>query len=176
MSEDATVLAARLIAQEFIAGRITAAAKETRERIRGVWAVGKREPVELAAGPDSSVPVNVGNVRVDKGTSIVSVTDTAELVAWLQENDPESVEVYQPEPVTRVKPNVLTVLLDNAKKNGAAVTDKGELIPGIDVRVGPPKVVVTGAKTVDQQAAVMAAILESGAVGSLLALPAGEDQ
>lgn len=172
MTDAPEVLAARLVALTFIGERVRLAERATRTAIAEAWAVSKREPVELAAGPDG-VPVNVGSVRLDKGATSAFVTDMDALIAWCEDNFTDALET-----ITRrqIRSSNLSAILDQAKKDGLAVAASGELIPGIEVLTGKAKVVVTGAKTVEQQAAVMDAIRVNGAIGSLLAVTDGSEQ
>lgn len=78
--------------------------------------------------PDGSL---AGRVRVDPGPSVPYVEDEAKLLAHVAEAHPSEVET-----VRRVRPAYVARLL-------AAVKDTGELPPGIGVRDGDPRVVVT---------------------------------
>lgn len=92
-----------------------------------------------------------GRVRVDAGSVVPYVADERELLRHVRATAPTEVETVT---VIRVRPAYVGVLLDRLKK-------AGEATPGLDVRVGDPKVVLS----VD--ARDRAAIKEAWADGSL---------
>ena len=171
---DQEVLALRALSLRLLADRLKLADSVNRAQITDGFNVKDRKVAWL---PLDGVPVEIGHVRRDPGSTTATVTDMGALIDWCEQNAPTEVEEYAPAPVTRVRPAYLSALLDAAKKTGAAVTGDGEVIPGIDVTVGDPRTVVKPAGTLEAEAALMAAIVaDPAALGSLLgALPAGGD-
>lgn len=168
-------LALRALALRLLNDRLKQADTTNRAAIAAEYRVKDRAAVWL---PLNGQDVEVGHVRRDAGTVVAEVTSMTELIDWCEANAPTEVEEYAPAPVTRVRPAFLTALLANAKSNGAAVAEDGEVIPGIDVRTGDPRTVVMPAKSGDGVAALMEAIRsDPAALGSLLGeLPAGESE
>lgn len=169
---DPDVLALRALSLRLLADRVKQADTTNRAQIEDWFAVKDRKVAWL---PLDGQKVEIGHVRRDPGSVSAVVVNMGELIDWCEQNAPTEVEEYAPAPVTRVRPAYLSALLDAAKKQGAAVSPDGEVIPGIRVTTGDPRTVVKPAGTVEAEAALMAAIAaDPNALGSLLGeLPAG---
>jgi len=171
MSDERTTLAMRSLAFRLIQDRLKDADSENRRAVAEAFPVKDRAVVWL---PLNGEDVEVGHVRKDPGSKTASVVSMTELIDWCEANYPTEVEEYQPAPVTRVRPAFLDKLLAQAKADGAAVDPRtGEVVPGIDVRQGDPKILVVGGKTNEAKAALVEALRSDPyALQSLLQLPA----
>jgi hypothetical protein len=79
-----------------------------------------------AKGANLDDGVRIGKVMVVSGRVTLSVTNEAALTAWVKENHPSEI-------VETVRDSFKAALLNRAK-------DSGELIPGMDLRIGNPYV------------------------------------
>lgn len=75
--------------------------------------------------------IMLGAITKTKPRTAWKVTNEAELGKWIQENHPDKVQMV---PVP--KEWFVKSLLEQAAKNDVAVTDEGELVPGIDQVTG----------------------------------------
>lgn len=90
---------------------------------------GDRKAVRLGDG-------QLGHVVKANGSSRAKVTNEEALIKWVAEHHPDEI-------VQAVRPSYVNKLLDDAKHYGQAVdVTTGELVPGVDVRVGNPYVTV----------------------------------
>jgi len=118
----------------------------------------------------------VANLPYVGGEPRAQVDDNAALVAWMERNRPDEVEV-----VKTVRPQTLKAILDAANTHGAAVDPKtGERIPGIGFGISTPYIQVKFVKGNGPGEGGRDLIREAWRSGSLQApdprtLPAGGD-
>lgn len=163
---DLNAAALRALAFGLIQDRIAAADKTNRQELLAGMEVTDRKAVRL---PLNGQPVTVGSVTHAKGSVTASVSDEAALLEWVQANHPDAVRV---ETVVTVAPWLRDELLATAKRDGVAHDHNGETVPGITVRETASKVMVVRDKSLEAQAALIAAIFADGVEGvrSLLAI------
>lgn len=127
----------RLGAVAYVAGRVQQEHGDAKAAAKAALkAVGLNNGSLTAALDDGT---EIADVTLKKGAVSPRVVDEAALVEWLEANHPTEVETVT---VTRPRAAFVSVLLERAKKDGIAVTADGEVIPGIDVTVGDPAIVV----------------------------------
>jgi len=118
----------------------------------------------------------VAEVPYKGGNSRAQVDDNAALVAWMERNRPDEVEV-----VKTVRPQTMKAILDAANKEGRAVDPRtGEAIPGIGFGDSTPYIQINFVKGRQPGEGGRELIREAWRSGSLQApdprtLPAGGD-
>lgn len=157
--------AARFMLLDRLAKRVKAAADAAKAELDQDMLPGDRTGVSLLLHGE---PVVLGAVTRSKPTTKWVVTDEAALLAWVKEAHPERIEM-----VPQIREWYVKSLLDNAAQNGAAITDEGEIVPGIEQKTGSSYVAPKPEKDVDSLIERLAA---GGAVSipALLALEAGD--
>lgn len=118
---------------------------------------GDRKAAQLGGG-------KLGHVTVATGSTRAKVTNDTALTKWVAEHHPDEI-------VQSVRSSYVNKILDDAKHYGQAVdVTTGELIPGVDVRVGNPYVTV---KLADDAAETIAAHWDT-ALRHVPELPGGD--
>lgn len=126
----------------------------------------KKRVVELISEAQERVQLNtgdrltallggakIGSVTKAHGATRAKVTDAAAFLEWVRENRPDEIR-EQPSDLLRSQ------VLAAAVKNGVAVTEDGELIPGITVVEGDDYM---STRPTDDALALVAAAYRSGA-------------
>lgn len=132
-----------------LAKRVKAAADAAKADLEQQMMPGDRNGVSLSLGEEA---VALGAVTRTKPRPAWKVTDEAALTAWVEENHPERIER-----VPQVREWFVKSLLENAAANGAAITDDGEVIPGIAEVTGGSYVSAKPEKDAGEQMARLAA-------------------
>lgn len=129
MSNDLTT-ADKFLILDALAKKVKAGADAMKAELAESMIPGERTAVSFTL-PGESGPVVLGFVTKSSPAAKWVVTDPAALLAWVKEVHPDRVEM-----VPQVREWFVKSLLDNAGANGAAITDDGEIIPGIDLKEG----------------------------------------
>ena len=125
---DLDALARQAVAEKAILGAAEDMHKQTRQRLEEVLRKGERVPVWT---PDEVT--ELGYVQLTKPKPAARVTSAEDLLAWVEDNYPEEVEVVEVQTVRRVRPAFAAALV---KAEG--VTPDGEVVPGIELVQGSP--------------------------------------
>lgn len=110
-------LLARAVALRVIADRVKELQDETKASLH--LETGDRLTATLNGVP-------IGSVSQTKGRVTASVTDERAFAEWVEERNPDEIRKV-------VSDFYRKAILDVAKKNGAPVTEDGEVIPGVSV-------------------------------------------
>lgn len=82
--------------------------------------------------------IRLGQITYSAGRKVPLIDDAAALLSWVKENHPHEVQT-----VEVIRPAFLAYLKGIVKKHKAAVTDDGEVIPGMRFERGDPFVTAT---------------------------------
>lgn len=110
-------LLARAVALRVIADRVKELQDETKASLH--LETGDRLTATLNGVP-------IGSVSQTKGRVTASVTDERAFAEWVEERNPDEIRKV-------VSDFYRKAILDVVKKNGAPVTEDGEVIPGVSV-------------------------------------------
>lgn len=150
---------------------IAAALKVLTEHISELDAATREVVMEqMRAGDRLSVPVatsdggeaEVATAWVSKGAITATVINRQKFLAWVREHVPDEIEH-----VERVRPAFEKTMLEHCKKQGAPVSEAGEVIPGIDVGTGAPRLNV---RTVEEARELIGAAVRRGELPELFDL------
>lgn len=118
--------AGRVVVLRWLEAEVKDAATSARYILEPQVGEGERIRAEL---PDGTA---VGTVTVGKAGEYATVIDERALLDWVRKNKPTEV-------VESVNPAYLTRLKDQVKKHGHAFDEAtGEIIPGIEMKLGSP--------------------------------------
>lgn len=117
---DVRGLTVEAVALKVLADRVAARQAQVKAELAQVLDPGDRKSATLASG------VTVGAVTFTKSTTKARLVNEQQLLRWVEENSPDDI-------VATIRPSYLAALLSQAQKNGAPVTEHGEIIPGVDI-------------------------------------------
>lgn len=118
----------KFMAVDMLSKKVGGLQKSLKADVETVLEPGDRKTVAFELDGEKVV---LGAITRTKPRKAWKVTDEAELTKWIQANHPDKIEMV---PVP--KEWFVKSLLEQAAQNGVAVTDGGELVPGIEVREG----------------------------------------
>ncbi len=158
--DDDRIHAGRAVTAKWLSDEIRALTAGAREILEPRLEPGERVRAQL---PDGTT---IGSVTIGKAAESATVTDARALLAWVKAHAPTEI-------VESVNPAYVDLLKRRCKTAGYAHDDQGEIVPGIELRVGT----ASYRPMVDPDAVpLLRAKLADLISGGLLELPAGEQR
>lgn len=159
MNDNPRINAGRAVVGKWLSDEVRALVQASRDVVEPALEPGERVTAQL---PDGTV---IGSVTRGKPAESATVTDERALLAWVKEHAPSEL-------VTSVNPAFVELLKKRCKTAGYAHDDRGEIVPGIELRTGSasyrPTVAPEAVPTLRSRLADLVA-------GGLLELPAPDD-
>lgn len=145
----------KFVAVDMLSKKVGGLQKALKAEAEGVLEPGDRKSVAFELDGEKVV---LGAITRSKPREAWKVKDEAALTKWIQANHPDKVQMV---PVP--KEWFIKSLLEQAAQNGVAVTDEGEMIPGIEVTSGTSYASVKPERDADEKLArlVQAGVLKT---------------
>lgn len=139
----------KFMAADVLSKKVSALQKSLKADAETVLEPGDRKSVSFELDGEK---ITLGAITRTKPRTAWKVLDEGALVKWIQENHPDKVEM-----VPAPKEWFVKSLLDQAAANGVAVTDDGELVPGIGSVIGTSYASAKPDKDADEKLAKLVA-------------------
>ena len=139
----------KFMAADMLSKKVSALQKSLKADAETVLEPGDRKTVSFELDGEK---ITLGAITRTKTRTAWKVLDEGALVKWIQENHPDKIEMI-PSP----KEWFVKSLLDQAAANGVAVTDDGELVPGIGSVTGTSYASAKPEKDADEKLAKLVA-------------------
>lgn len=139
----------KFMAADMLSKKVSVLQKSLKADAETVLEPGDRRTVSFELDGEK---ITLGAITRTKPRTAWKVLDEGALVKWIQENHPDKVEM-----VPAPKEWFVKSLLDQAAANGVAVTDDGELVPGIGSVTGTSYASAKPEKDADEKLAKLVA-------------------
>ncbi|MFC9934617.1 hypothetical protein [Glutamicibacter sp. NPDC127525] len=139
----------KFMAADMLSKKVSALQKSLKADAETVLEPGDRKTVSFELDGEK---ITLGAITRTKPRTAWKVVDEGALTKWIQENHPDKIEMI-PAP----KEWFVKSLLDQAAANGVAVTDGGEMVPGIESREGTSYASAKPEKDADEKLARLVA-------------------